>query len=437
MKHITFWLGIAGLLIATGCHQFGTKSASEKVDVLDRRPGEGFDQEIAEHSRTLFEEGQHIFRHDTFGSEDFWGGELRLHEAIAGQENGGVGPGLTAKQALEAGLKVDIERLPEVVIEALKNGTVNLDKARTTLELLKANAVVGVTAFFDDPKDKSRMTGVGIQCSLCHSTVDDSFGRGIGRRLDGWPNRDLDIGAIVALAPTLKPFEDLLGADDATVRKVLRSWGPGKYDAEIDKDGKAARPDGQSGATLIPAAFGLAGVNLHTYAGWGSVPYWNAYVAITQMHGKGTFYDPRLNDPQRFPASTRAGLWNIRSKPDLVSSKLAALHYYQLSIPAPEPPPDTYNAMAANRGRSVFEGKAKCSTCHARPSSPSRAGPCTRRRRSGSMISRRAARPTGATIARRRSAASSRAGRAASTTMGGSRRSMRSSTTTRRSSGSN
>jgi hypothetical protein len=170
------------------------------------------------------------------------------------------------------------------------------------------------------------------------------------------------------LAPNLKPFADLLGVDEATVQKVLKSWGPGKYDAELDQDGKAFRPDGKSAATLLPAAFGLAGVNLHTYNGWGSVPYWNAYVAITQMHGKGTFFDPRIQkNPEQYPVGSKAGFGDVRNTPDLVTSKLAALHYYQLSIPAPKPPKDSYDRGAADRGKLVFEGKGRCASCHVPP----------------------------------------------------------------------
>lgn len=315
----------------------------------------------------MLDRGRHIFRRETFGSEDFWGGQLRLHEAISGERHKGVGPGLTARQALALGLKVDIDQLPKILGAAIRGGSVSLDNVTTTLELLKAGAVVGVQGFFNDPNDRMHLTSVGITCAICHSTVSDGFTTGIGDRLDGWPNRDLDIGAIVATAPNLKPITDLLQVDDATVRKVLKSWGPGKYDAELIHDGKAFRPDGKSAATVLPAAFGLAGVNLHTYTGWGSVTHWNAYVAITQMHGKGTFYDPRLNDPERFPVAVRSGLWNKRDKPDLVTDKLAALHYYQLSIPAPKPPKGSFDANAAQRGRVVFEGKAGCARCHVPP----------------------------------------------------------------------
>ncbi len=178
---------------------------------------------------------------------------------------------------------------------------------------------------------------IGIQCSLCHSTVDNSVAPGIGRRLDGWPNRDLNVGAIVALAPDLSVVADLLQTDQPTVRKVLNSWGPGKFDAQLFLDGKAFRPDGKSAATLLPAAFGLAGVNLHTYTGWGGVSHWNAFVANLEMHGKGTFVDARLDDALRFPVAARAGFGHVRNDPDLITSKLPALQFYQLSIPAPDP----------------------------------------------------------------------------------------------------
>lgn len=331
---------------------------SEKKDLSHR-------DDIEDHSEKMLKEGRETFRYDTFGSEEFWG-KTRLHEAILGEKQGGVGPGLKAVDALKAGLKVDIGKLPAILIEVIKKGSVSLEKPETTLELLKADSVVGVKAFVDETTKK--VTAVGITCAFCHSTVDDSFAKGIGRRLDGWPNRDLDVGAIVAMAPDLSQFTTLLGVDDATVRKVLKSWGPGKYDAELDQDGKAFRPDGKSGATVIPAAFGLAGVNLHTYTGWGSVTYWNAYVATTQMHGKGTFFDPRIQkNPEQFPVGAKASLGNVRSTPDLVTPKLAALHYYQLSIPAPAPKKDTYDAAMADRGKAVFSGKGRCASCHVPP----------------------------------------------------------------------
>jgi mono/diheme cytochrome c family protein len=353
------------ILSAVACSTSPTGVQTNPAAQSQRAPARSFDDRIDDHSRDMLKDGRRIFRYDTFGSEDFWGGKLRLHQAIAGDRQGGVGAGVTARQALALGLKVDVGALPGILVEAIKGRSVDLDKVETTLELLRANAVVGLTGVFD--KDTKRMTGLGVQCALCHSTVDDSLVKGIGRRLDGWPNRDLNIGAIVASAPTLKPFADLLGADEATVRKVLTSWGPGRYDAELNQDGKAFRPDGKSGATVLPAAFGLAGVNLHTYTGWGSVSYWNAYVANTQMQGKGTFFDPRMKDSGQFPVAAKSGAWNKRDQPDLISGKLAALHYYQLSIPAPEPPKDSYNAAAAARGKTVFESKGKCATCHVPP----------------------------------------------------------------------
>jgi hypothetical protein len=229
---------------------------------------------------------------------------------------------------------------------------------------LKLGSVVGVTGFFDS---SGKLDSMGIQCALCHSTVDDSFAPGIGRRLDGWANQDLNVGAIVALAPDLSFFTDLLGVDDATVRAVLNSWGPGKFDAELPLDGIAFRPDGKSAATLIPSAFGLAGINLHTWTGWGSVTHWNAFVANLEMHGKGTFYDPRLDDAVKFPLAAANGFGNVRSDEDLITSKLGALHFYQLAIPAPDPPRGSFDRGAASRGEEIFNGKADCARCHVPP----------------------------------------------------------------------
>jgi hypothetical protein len=354
------FLALAGF----ACRHIKPEDSAPRNPAVKNIPGR---TDIDANASRMIDEGRHVFRHDTFGSEDFWGTALRLHEPIAGAERGGAGPGLTPHQALQLGLKVDSDAVPKVLLQVLKGGSVSLDKEKTTLELLKADAVVGVKGFFDDPKDGMRLTRVGITCALCHSTVDDSFVKGIGQRLDGWPNRDLDVGAIIALAPSLAPFEKELQLDDATIRKVLKSWGPGRYDAELNQDGKAFRPDGKTASTVLPAAFGLAGVNLHTYSGWGSVTHWNAYVAITQMHGKGTFYDPRLDDAAQFPVAARARHGNVRNTPDLVTSKLAALHFYQLAIPAPKPKPSTYDAAAAQRGSAVFSGKAQCARCHVPP----------------------------------------------------------------------
>lgn len=328
-----------------------------------------FDRLIRNNARQMIREGRQIFRFDTFGDEAFWGDTIQLHRAIEGSNFGGVGPGVSPRTALAVGLKVDVDALPRNLVQALKKGRVNLDDPAVTLALLKLNAVLGVTGFFDE---SGNLRSMGIQCALCHSTVDDSFAPGIGHRLDGWANRDLNVGVIVSLAPNLQPVADLLSRggtpiDVATVRAVLNSWGPGKFDAELFLDGKAFRPDGKSAATLIPPAFGLAGVNLHTWTGWGSVTHWNAFVANLEMHGKGTFFDPRLNDPVQFPVAAGAGSGNVRSVPDLITSKLAALHFYQLAIPAPAPPEDSFNEEAAARGEVIFNGKADCARCHVPP----------------------------------------------------------------------
>jgi hypothetical protein len=324
----------------------------------------GFDAEIARHGQTMLDEGRKIFRYETFGSEAFWGDSLQLHKAIAGEKNGGVGPGVSPKTALLFGLKVDADALPPALKKQLAAGKVNLDDPATTIALLKLNAVVGVTAFANPDGSVKSM---GIQCAFCHSSVDDSFAPGIGKRLDGWANRDLNVGAIVSLAPNLKPFTDLLGVDVETVKKVLASWGPGRYDAELDKDGKAFRPDGKQAGTLIPPAFGLAGVNLATWTGFGSLTYWNAYVAGTQMHGAATFFDARFNDKEQYPVSAKSGAGNTRNTPDRTTGKLAALHFYQLSIPAAKAPAGSYDKAAFERGKAIFNGSGRCSTCHVPP----------------------------------------------------------------------
>ena len=331
----------------------------------DERSSSG-DAAVWENAMRQVARGRDAFRFDTFGDEEFWGGALRLHEAIAGAANGGVGPGLSPKAALGLGLKVDARALSGSLVAALKAGRVNLDDPAVTVALLALNAVVGVRGFTDRA---GKLTSVGITCALCHSTVDDSLAPGIGTRRDGWANRDLNVGEIVAFAPSVAPFAQLLGVDEATVRSVFKSWGPGKFDAELLLDGKAFQPDGRSAATLIPPAFGLAGVNLHTYTGWGSVTHWNAFVAVLEMQGKGTFYDPRLNDASKFPIAAANGFGNVRREPDLVTPKLGALQFYQLAIPAPPPPKGSFDARAAERGEALFaaDGKARCATCHVPP----------------------------------------------------------------------
>ena len=318
-------------------------------------------------SNRLFAEGKQIFRFDTFGDEAFWGDQLRLHETVRT---------LSPRQALGLGLKVDVDALPRDVVDALRKGKVDLDDPAVTAVLLKQDAVLGVKGFFDGGTLKS----IGLTCALCHSTADDSLAPGIGHRLDGWPNQDLDVGRIVASVPNLTPLTNLLQVDEATLESILQSWGPGYYDAIINHDRKVGPPP-HLGAVRIPPAFGLAGHDLHTWgAGWGTVTYWNAYVANTQMMGIGNFYDPRLNDPVKYPVAARSGRWNIRcgrpvgnveratcTGPDRITSKLAALHFYQLALPAPEAPKSGFNRWAAKRGERVFNGKGTCSGCHMQP----------------------------------------------------------------------
>jgi len=319
---------------------------------------------VERHALRQIHEGRDTFRYATFGDEAFWGDGIGLHLALAGAANGGVGPGVSPKTALAVGLKVDVNALPREVLRDLAHGKVNLDDPAVTLELLKLDAVVGVTGIFDE---RGKITSMGIQCALCHSTVDNSFAPGIGHRLDGWANRDLNVGAIIALAPRLQSVANLLGTNVATVRKVLNSWGPGRADALLLMDGKAFRPDGKTASVLIPPAFGLAGVNLHTSTGWGSVPYWNAYVAIHVMHGQGTFFDPRLDDGAKFPIAAREGFGHVRADEDMITPQLPALHLYQLSLKAPTPPRGSYDRSAARRGENLFSAKAKCSGCHVPP----------------------------------------------------------------------
>ncbi len=309
---------------------------------------------IAAHARSMVNEGRQTFRYETFGDQAFWTGTLKIHQALAT---------VSPRTALAVGLKVDADALPQSVRHAIRRGKVNLDDPAVTAELLKLGAVVGVQGSF---AADGRLTSAAITCALCHSTVDDSVAPGIGGRLDGWANRDLNVGAIVNLAPDLSAVASLLGVDEPTVRTVLQSWGPGRFDAELFLDGKAFRPDGKTAAVLIPPAFGLAGVNLHTYTGWGSVTYWNAFVANLEMHGQGNFHDARLNDAAKFPVAARAGFADVKSDVDLVTPKLAALQLYQLAIPAPEPPKGSFDTAAAQRGKLVFS-VAGCANCHVPP----------------------------------------------------------------------
>jgi mono/diheme cytochrome c family protein len=269
--------------------------------------------------------GKEIFRFDTFGDETFWTDTLRLHEVI----QTAVSPLI----ALGVGLKVDADALPPGTLESA-----DLNDPATTVALLKLDAVVGVKGTVETVNNKDTLTRVGITCALCHSTVNNSVQDGIGQRLDGWPNRQLDPGAIIALSAALTSEQ----------KAVYSSWGPGKYDARYNFDG-------QNDPAVIPPAYGLAGVNSVTFTGDGDRPaYWNRYVAVTQMHGHGSFSEPRLGITVN----------NTNGTPDLVEAKLPALEAYQLSLLAPAAPADSFDATAAERGRAVFEGPAQCATCH-------------------------------------------------------------------------
>jgi mono/diheme cytochrome c family protein len=276
----------------------------------------------------LVAQGRQIFRFDTFGDEAQWTTKLRMHEVIASA----VDP----TTALSVGLKVDAEALPQAVVDGIKNGTVSLTSPATTVALLKLNAVVGLMGNVTTVGGQDTLTSVGITCALCHSTVDNSFAPGIGKRLDGWPNRDLNPGAIIALSPALT----------AAQKAAYNSWGKGKYDPRFNIDG-VSKP------VVIPPAYGLDGIHRITFTGDGNeVAYWNRYVAVTQMGGLGSFSEPRLN------------LNITNGTVDLVSSKLPALQAYQLSIKAPSPPAGSFDAVAAARGQAVFQGPGRCSTCH-------------------------------------------------------------------------
>lgn len=341
-------LAAALLIGVVGLSLTGNLSAQNSTTLA--RPG-SFDETIQVNSSQLFQSGLQVFRFDTFGDEAFWSDTLKLHQSVAT---------VSPAAALGLGLKVDVDMVPPNVLAGIRNGSVNLNDPANTQALIAAKAVVGVMPTGGNGR-------IGFTCALCHSTVDDSFAPGIGSRLDGWPNRDLNVGGIVATAPDLSAFASLLQISQDTVRTVLRSWGPGKFDAELILDGKAFRPDGKTAATLIPPAYGLAGVNLHTYTGWGSIPYWNAFVANLEMHGNGVFFDPRLNDAAKFPVAARAGLGNVRNPNDGITERLPALHYYQLSIPAPTPPRGSFIESAASRGQGLFNGRARCGSCHVPP----------------------------------------------------------------------
>jgi hypothetical protein len=371
MKTRFSFIGLALIAVALGIAAFSRGGGKGPPDKSNP-----FDVVIDQNASQMLSQGRRIFRFDTFGDQKFWGDTLLLHKTIEGKKNGGTGDGISPKTALALGLKVDVNALPQKLIEQLKKGQVNLDDPATTLALLKLNAVVGVTGFFNPPaqqKSKGVLQSLGIQCAFCHSTVDDSLAVGIGRRLDGWANRDLNVGGIIASAPNLTPLAKLLNVDVTTVQTVLNSWGPGKFDAELLFDGKALRPDNKPGATMIPNAYGLAGFNQHTWTGeWGTVTYWNALVANLEMGGIGRFFDPRLGDASKFPIAAANGFGNknpdLSPDDDQITSKLAALQFYQLAIPAPRPRPGIdFDNAAAVRGDKLFEGKARCNQCHVEP----------------------------------------------------------------------
>jgi hypothetical protein len=273
--------------------------------------------------------GKAIFRFDTFGDEQLWTDRLRLHEVIESS--------LDPLTALDLGLKVDVDALPEELLRAIEMGAVDLTDPATTLALIRLNAVVGVVGKVETVGGRDRLRQVGITCALCHSTVDDSFVPGIGARLDGWPNGDLDPGRIIALSPAVPP----------EVKAVYNSWGPGKYDPRFNIDGLST-------PLVLPPAFGLAGVRKETFTGEGPISYWNRYVAVTQMGGHGTFVDPKL------------GI-RIVQTPDLVAPKLAPLRRYQLSLKTPRPPRRSFDREAALRGSFVFHRAGRCATCHIPP----------------------------------------------------------------------
>ena len=292
------------------------------------------DRRIGAHGQRMIEEGRQIFRYDTFGDEQLWTEVLRMHEVIAT---------LNPATALAVGLKVDVEALPREIIAALRAGEVDLTNPAVTIELIRLNAVVGVRGKVNDT---GQLTSVGITCALCHSSVDNSFTTGIGRRLDGWANTDLNVGAIVALSPAL----------DAATKAEFNAWGPGKYDPRHHAfDGtNLLSLNSPSLPIVLPPIYGLKGVGFETFSADGPISYWNSYVGVGQMGGQGSFSDPRI------------GLF-ITQTPDLVTPKLPALLDYQLSLRTPKPPHGSFNHAAANRGNHLFRNEARCATCHQSP----------------------------------------------------------------------
>jgi len=337
---------------------------SKSYNKNDNEDGVMAQRAASDKTKSLIEQGKQIFRFDDFGDKQFWSGLLHIDKAILGANHGGFGPGVSPAAALAVGLKVDVDALPAEVIAGIKSGTIDLNDPATTVALLKLNAVVGVSSSFNTD---GTLQAVGITCASCHSIVDNSFAFGMGKRLDTWPNRDLNVGGIISLTDNAIPIANMLHVDEPTLRRVLALWGPGKFSAILFMDGKAFRPDGKVAANMIPAAFGLKNIDLVTYTGWGSISYWNSFVANLEMHGKGNFSDPRLNDPVKYPIAVEQGFYNVTNNPDLITSKLPALREYQHSIDAPQPPAGSFDVAAAARGKSIFLTKAECANCHRLP----------------------------------------------------------------------
>ncbi len=291
--------------------------------------GSGWDQaESSIPDPAVVAQGKQIFRFDTFGDESQWTDTLRMHEVIR--------TAVDPTTALSVGLKVDAEALPSAVVAGIQNGSVDLKSPDTTVALLKLDAVIGLKGTVETINGKDTLTRVGVTCALCHSTVDNSFAAGIGKRLDGWPNRDLDPGAIIALSPAISVAQ----------KAVYNSWGPGKYDPRFNQDGR-------NGPQVIPPAYGLNGVHRITSTGDGDdVAYWNRYVGVTQMGGHGSFSD------------RRTGVSVTNGTDDLITAKLPALQAYQLTLAAPPPAAGSFDPVAAGRGKLVFNGPGTCATCH-------------------------------------------------------------------------
>ncbi len=314
---------------------------TKKNDTGYLPPGEG-DLHLPPLDQQLVQQGKEVFRYETFGDESFWTDVLHMNEVIE--------TGVSPNTALTvAGLKVDAAALPAAVVAAIQSGAADLNDPQTTLVLIQNNAVLGVKGqVAQNPDGTLKLVRMGITCALCHSTVDNSFAPGIGNRMDGWPNRDLNPGLIISLSPAL----------DQATKAVYASWGKGLYDPRFNHDGL-------NNPVIIPPAYGLYGIPKAIFTGDGDVEhepagpvaYWNRYVAVTQMHGHGYFADPRLNN------------WVVdhREGDDLVTDKLPALQAYQFSISAPKPNANSFDATAALRGKVLFSGKGQCAICHNGP----------------------------------------------------------------------